>query len=192
MKWSSVLLVTLLGLLAAVGVINCGQGDHGPGSDGMADTGSRLLVTAAAPYDGTKQTMDISMYPGTADDPQFDAAFSTTLRNAPPYTGGVATTGITVESYQVECFSSAPGSVPIPPMKDIGVDSYLLPNANANFTGLVLMSAGAKAQWISDGGDASLAPPYRCKITFFGINDYGYRVSDAANVGVVLGNYARK
>ena len=189
MKWSSVLLVALLGLVVAVGVINCGESNHGPGSDGMANTGSRMEITHLMASSGTGAAntfiQDISVDSTTTT--QFDSGFDVTVECLGATQGANPTTGITLETYDVVCNSSAPGSVPIGPLTKMTLNDYITPSGKLEIKGLAFFTAEAKRQWLSDGGNINLEPPYQCKVTLHGVNDFGYEMTAVGSFNILVG-----
>jgi hypothetical protein len=177
-----------------VAVVNpaCEDSGSGPGSDGMVNTGSRLMINYIIPSDADEDTNAIDMVQslcgGTTEAEIFtDAKFSIEFEVTGTTPSNTATTGIILNSYRVDYYSSSPGAVPIP-SREFGINVYIPPNGIYSIDGLfTLLVVGDKMQWVSDGGDPWLFPDYDCVITFKGTNEFGYEVEATGYVNIECG-----
>lgn len=194
MKPNKLAMLALLTIFMA-GVLAAGCDDpSGPGSDGLADTGSRFTVVSMLPIDGEEETFAIDVIQGLCPSGDLEDYYDVFMNVEFELLGGnpnsdVAASGVLIESYRVEYFSSDEGAVALTTQEFVGTNFYISPTGAFVVDGLPLMTAATKNEFILEGGDPALSPIYECRVSFFGVNDYGYEVSAIASTNVILSNY---
>ena len=64
----------------------------------------------------------------------------------------------------------------------------ITPGTSATFD-LLLMSVETKFEFITRGGDWSQFPTYEARVTFYGVNDYGYVVKVQGSTYLEIGDW---
>ena len=167
-------------ILATVLAFGCAE-PNTPGSDNSTSTGTVLRLSAIAAADGGtgSNQVDVVLHDcgsGKFEKGIFDVTMGVTLMNDSPASGSQQSTKVTIISYTVEYISSDPGSVPLPSLTNVTQSGIITPGGSLVLSGLLLMSVETKAEFITRGGDPGLVPVYQAKVTFYGVNDFGYTV----------------
>ncbi|OGP61374.1 MAG: hypothetical protein A2V67_02130 [Deltaproteobacteria bacterium RBG_13_61_14] len=166
-------------LLATLLASGCAE-PNSPGSDNVAATGVMLRITDITAEDGATgdNETDVIIHMcqgGDYEDGLFDVNMTATLQNDSPGEGETQSTKVTIVSYTVEYFSSEPGAVALPPESVVTQTLVISPGGTFSFSGL-LMSVDTKHEFIRRGGDPGMMPTYEARVTFYGVNDFGYVV----------------
>jgi hypothetical protein len=190
-RWVVTVITTVILALWAGG---CNEDVSGPGSDGLGNTGSRLVISSLDAVDegsgGAVPTIDMVKDDcdgdGVPDEDWYDAFFEATLTVMGPTDDSDAQTGILIQGYSIDFFSTSAGAGSIPSYTFVAANYYIPANQSLTIENLVLLTANDKAQF---NGDISLSPVYECRITFYGVNDFGYEVTNVGSLFVILTDY---
>ena len=181
-------------LLAALLAFGCAD-PNTPGSDNVESTGTVLRVVSIYAKDGSSSgnnEVDVVIHncPGGAPEKGlFDVSMDVALKNDSPGAGGQQSTSVTITSYTVEYFSSDSGAVPLPSEKVVTNSFTIAPGSSNTQSGLLLMSIRTKEEFILRGGDPFAQTIYQAKVTFYGVNDFGYVVKAVGSVWLELADW---
>jgi hypothetical protein len=193
MNWKKFFAVTLI-TIAVAGWAGCGGQDSnsGPGSDGMVDIGSRIVITSFSVDDGFGASFAVDVVQdicasGNAEK-FFDAGMTATVDVMAPADGKVPQSGAYIQAYRVEFSSAEPGAVPIA-TNNFVTTAYIPPGSSMTLPRLPILTTSQKDRWTIDGGDPTLSVTYDVKITLFGVNEFGYAFSTVAHFEIVVSDY---
>ena len=180
-------------ILALVLAFGCATPDT-PGSDNSTKTGTVLRVVSIVAKDGgtSSNQVDVVIHMCSATEAEkglFDVDMDVSLMNDSAGSGAQQGTKVTIISYTVEYISNDPGSVPLPAESKVTQSMVINPGGSVNMTGLLLMSVHTKEEFISRGGDPGLIPVYQAKVTFYGVNDFGYKVKAVGSTYLELADW---
>jgi hypothetical protein len=179
-------------ILAAVMAFGCATPDT-PGSDNTPATGVILRVMSLSAADGAtgNNTVDVvfefCQNSTTTFEKNFDVSMSVDLLNDSPG-GDLQSTKVTILSYTVDYISDDPGSVHLPSEKYV-TQSLVIDAGGSQTISLLLMSVRTKIEFISRGGDPALVPTYQARVTFYGVNDFGYEVKAVGSTYLEIGDW---
>lgn len=179
-------------LLAALLAFGCAEPDS-PGSDNSTFTGLVLRIVSIDAEDGATgdNETDVVLHlcpNGELEEGLFDVTMTVELKNDSPGVGTAKATPITITSYTVEYFSSEPGAVRLPAEKVVTNTLVIKPAETITYTGL-LMSVDTKREFLNRGGDPGQIPTYEARVTFYGVNDFGYVVKVQGSVYLELADW---
>ena len=182
--------VLILAVLFAFGCVT----PKDPGSDNVTSTGTVLRVTNIDAKDGAtgNNTTDVVIHlcpSGKLEKLLYDVAMDVTLVNDSPASGSSQSTTVTITSYTVQYISNEPGSVPLAPERVVTQTIVINPGASQARSGLLLMSVETKFEFIQRGGDPLVFPTYQAKVTFYGVNEFGYTVKAVASTYLEVGDW---
>lgn len=163
-----------------------------PGGDNAAYTGSVLRVFSITVKDYASGSDEVDVVQNVCRAGQLEdfgnVEMVAVLKNDSPATSQVTSaTKVQILSYKVEFFSNDEGAVPLDSFEVY--ESYFLQPGQSISPSLLLMSMDTKFEFISKGGDPYLFPVYQVKVTFYGINEFGYEVKGWGSTRIQVGDW---